>query len=320
MSQDICLDVKDSKNSDEMSDDSQSSNSPPKRNHRSLLSLSKRFVSLLKNSNKGIIDLKHAASLLNVQKRRIYDITNVLEGVGLIYKKGHSRHVQWRGRQDGVVHQNFETFIDKLEKDEKELKQQEEELDRCLEYAKQNVRNLTEDPRNRSYAYVTRDDLLDSYNKDRTLLAVRNYNEATVNGNEIFSLINKSGSLIDVKLVTNKGSTNIEDIEFKEKVREYYKLKESISNNTSQPNAILPPKRSRKATFQTKWKTYGVMDEAEVWAEREKQANVILRDFREDYSIRSKLPEDKLETECPLLRVEEPAEDFLFALKKKKKK
>jgi transcription factor E2F3 len=32
------------------------------------------------------VDLNDAASLLAVQKRRIYDITNVLEGIGLIEK------------------------------------------------------------------------------------------------------------------------------------------------------------------------------------------------------------------------------------------
>ena len=35
----------------------------------------------------GTIDLNKAAFELNVQKRRIYDITNVLEGVGLIVKQ-----------------------------------------------------------------------------------------------------------------------------------------------------------------------------------------------------------------------------------------
>ena len=47
-----------------------------------------RFVSLLQEAEHGILDLKVAADALNVkQKRRIYDITNVLEGIGLIEKK-----------------------------------------------------------------------------------------------------------------------------------------------------------------------------------------------------------------------------------------
>ena len=34
--------------------------------------------------------------LLQVQKRRIYDITNVLEGIGLIEKKSKN-NIQWKG-------------------------------------------------------------------------------------------------------------------------------------------------------------------------------------------------------------------------------
>ena len=35
----------------------------------------------------GVLDLNQAATALGVQKRRIYDITNVLEGIGLIEKR-----------------------------------------------------------------------------------------------------------------------------------------------------------------------------------------------------------------------------------------
>ena len=42
--------------------------------------LTKKFVSLFHNSSSGTVDLNKASETLNVQKRRIYDITNVLEG------------------------------------------------------------------------------------------------------------------------------------------------------------------------------------------------------------------------------------------------
>jgi E2F/DP family winged-helix DNA-binding domain len=38
----------------------------------------------------------HAPMHQQVQKRRIYDITNVLEGIGLIEKKSKN-NIQWRG-------------------------------------------------------------------------------------------------------------------------------------------------------------------------------------------------------------------------------
>ena len=45
----------------------------------------------------GILDLNDAAERLNVVKRRIYDITNVLEGIGVIEKESKNR-IRYRCR------------------------------------------------------------------------------------------------------------------------------------------------------------------------------------------------------------------------------
>ena len=42
------------------------------------------------------MDLNDAAQKLAVQKRRIYDITNVLEGIGLIEKTIKNK-IRWKG-------------------------------------------------------------------------------------------------------------------------------------------------------------------------------------------------------------------------------
>lgn len=60
----------------------------------SLGQLTKKFVHILRSSPGSRIDLNRAARELGVQKRRIYDITNVLEGIGLIQKEGKN-HVAW---------------------------------------------------------------------------------------------------------------------------------------------------------------------------------------------------------------------------------
>ena len=49
--------------------------------------LTKKFVALIQGAPDGVLDLNLAATQLGVQKRRIYDITNVLEGIGLIEKR-----------------------------------------------------------------------------------------------------------------------------------------------------------------------------------------------------------------------------------------
>jgi len=56
--------------------------------------LTKKFVHILRGSAANSLDLNQAAKELGVQKRRIYDITNVLEGIGLLSKEGKN-HVSW---------------------------------------------------------------------------------------------------------------------------------------------------------------------------------------------------------------------------------
>lgn len=56
--------------------------------------LTKKFVSLFHSSSSGTVDLNKASESLAVQKRRIYDITNVLEGIGLVEKK--SKVIQFK--------------------------------------------------------------------------------------------------------------------------------------------------------------------------------------------------------------------------------
>jgi transcription factor E2F3 len=50
------------------------------RHDNSLSVLTKKFVKLIRSSQNHTIDLNDAVVVLQVQKRRIYDITNVLEG------------------------------------------------------------------------------------------------------------------------------------------------------------------------------------------------------------------------------------------------
>ena len=55
----------------------------------------KNFKGLLVNILLQVVDLNQAAAMLEVQKRRIYDITNVLEGISLIQKKSKN-NIQWK--------------------------------------------------------------------------------------------------------------------------------------------------------------------------------------------------------------------------------
>jgi hypothetical protein len=50
----------------------------PKKRNNCLSILTKKFLQLVKSKNDYSIDINEAAKMMGVQKRRVYDITNVL--------------------------------------------------------------------------------------------------------------------------------------------------------------------------------------------------------------------------------------------------
>ena len=112
---------------------------------------------------------------MQVQKRRIYDITNVLEGIGLIQKK-HKNKIQWVGGADSGEHSyTQESYA--LNRELEALKHEEERIDYWTNQIQESLNQLTKDPSYAEYAYVTYEDikrlpnLTDSENE--TLLAIR---------------------------------------------------------------------------------------------------------------------------------------------------
>ncbi len=69
----------------------------------SLGELTRKFIALIQESTDRSVDLNKAADELKVQKRRIYDITNVLEGIGLI-EKTVKNVIRWKGTQSLLEH------------------------------------------------------------------------------------------------------------------------------------------------------------------------------------------------------------------------
>lgn len=64
------------------------------RDDTSLGFLARRFGEMLSRSADGVLDLNLAALELGAPKRRVYDVTNVLEGIQLIKKKSKNM-VEW---------------------------------------------------------------------------------------------------------------------------------------------------------------------------------------------------------------------------------
>ncbi|EEF32209.1 E2F4,5, putative [Ricinus communis] len=134
--------------------------------------LTKKFVNLIKHAEDGILDLNKAAETLEVQKRRIYDITNVLEGIGLIEKKLKNR-IRWKGvdtsrpgEPDGDA-SLLQAEIEKLSMEERRLDDQTREM-------QERLRELIEDENNQKWLFVTEEDIksLPCF-QNQTLIAVK---------------------------------------------------------------------------------------------------------------------------------------------------
>lgn len=114
--------------------------------------LTKKFVSLFHNDPSGTVDLNKASEGLGVQKRRIYDITNVLEGIGLVEKKSKNT-VHWVGSSDELTAEHA-----KMHADLADLEADENQLDSLIKDAEMQLKLLNE---NKRYAYVKYQDLMD---------------------------------------------------------------------------------------------------------------------------------------------------------------
>ncbi|KAJ8287454.1 hypothetical protein COCON_G00001130 [Conger conger] len=112
--------------------------------------LTKKFVGLLSESPDGVLDLNWATEVLEVQKRRIYDITNVLEGVQLIRKKSKN-NIQW---MVGGVFEGSAGGSEKarsLRKELGDLERAEKALDDLIQSSTNQLRLLTESQDNQRY-------------------------------------------------------------------------------------------------------------------------------------------------------------------------
>ncbi|XP_054709268.1 transcription factor E2F2-like [Uloborus diversus] len=119
----------------------------------SLGQLTKKFLKLLSDASDGIINLNTACALLDVPKRRLYDITNVLEGAGLVQKTSRN-NIQWMGRASSpcasVLKFDLERDIDILES-------KENKLDELIYHMTNEIEAIKET--DHRYYYVTAQDL-----------------------------------------------------------------------------------------------------------------------------------------------------------------
>ncbi|NXO72145.1 E2F6 factor, partial [Phainopepla nitens] len=117
----------------------------------SLVLLTRRFMALLKKAPDGVLDLNEVATTLGVRKRRVYDITNVLDGIDLIQKRSKNL-IQWIGNNlDQVVGKAPEQ--QNLKDELSDLSAMEEALDELIKDCAHQIFELTDDKENAKYPF-----------------------------------------------------------------------------------------------------------------------------------------------------------------------
>ncbi|XP_035751238.1 transcription factor E2F6 isoform X4 [Egretta garzetta] len=121
----------------------------------SLVYLTQKFMDLVKTAPDGVLDLNEVATTLGVRKRRVYDITNVLDGIHLIQKR--SKNLIQGSNLDQVVGKAPEQ--QNLKDELSDLSAMEEALDELIKDCAHQLFELTDDKENAKLAYVTYQDI-----------------------------------------------------------------------------------------------------------------------------------------------------------------
>ena len=136
------------------------------RNDSSLSILTSKFLGLLNVSKDGTVDLNEAVKILEVQKRRIYDITNVLEGIGYIqkYTKNKVKLI------DQENEEGLEQTLTKLKNEMNTLEKEEQSYDFKIKELEREIDLIMENKEEMNFAYLTENDvkLLMNHNKVKT--------------------------------------------------------------------------------------------------------------------------------------------------------
>lgn len=134
-----------------------SGGSSSRRDETSLYTLSRRFIRLLYRCPEHHLCISQAAEILGVGKRRIYDITNVLEGLGMV-SKWSVNSVKWvkKGFDEVVSSESNDEIINNVAR---KRSSESAQLDREIEDLHAQIENLSLEAKNLDNAYVTYGDI-----------------------------------------------------------------------------------------------------------------------------------------------------------------
>ncbi|KAJ3703603.1 hypothetical protein LUZ61_007308 [Rhynchospora tenuis] len=144
----------------------------------SLARLTEKFLELFNKAPDSSLDLNEAAEALKISKRRLYDITNVLEGIGLVEKK-RKNAICWNRNAQEVANSEMDDSVATLKASFEDFNSKEHELDERISEMQGRIKKFVEDEK--KSLFLTENDLkaLPCF-KNQTLIVVKAPQETTL--------------------------------------------------------------------------------------------------------------------------------------------
>ena len=148
------------------------------RQENSLGELTKNFINYIRKSGRNTVNINELVKELKVKKRRIYDITNVLEGIGYVQKHAKNE-ISWIRTEvlnnfSNSLLYNLKQDINNKKNEFLEIKKINKSLDTEIEKIKDEFNLISQEEDFNQYGYITFTDLNDLSNNEKyDLLAIK---------------------------------------------------------------------------------------------------------------------------------------------------
>jgi len=137
----------------------------------SLSQLTQSFLYYIKKKGRVRISINELVEDLNVKKRRIYDITNVLQGIGYLQKIGKNE-ILWikdsnsisipnctNSSKDEMASENYISNLNQFKKELEDLKTQKNNIEENLNKYREEFKLISEKNEFPKYGYITFNDI-----------------------------------------------------------------------------------------------------------------------------------------------------------------
>ena len=145
----------------------------------SLGKLTKDFINYIKTEGRKSININDLVNKLGVKKRRIYDITNVLQGIEYLQKSGKNEIIWTKTITNKSKAKKKPSLIkknnnNKQKLNKEELEKEKKELDDDIEKFKAEFNSIAKKGEFEEYGYITLDDIKNlSINKKVDLVVIK---------------------------------------------------------------------------------------------------------------------------------------------------